>query len=440
MGRAGKRKRGGGGPAEGAEGGAGGAAVTPPPQALLEARPRPGGGLGVAAFGRALLALPSGSWGGTGGGAWAFLPEASGAAGAAAASHKVSFNLRALRFSRDGRHMVTAGDDCYVRFWDSSCIPPRLLREARLPKRASAACFAGDAVLAADKFGDIFALPRSAESCGGGDDGSDVSWPARLVGGVFSNIIPALAASPSGTLAASADRSGRVRVFHVAPPSEIQCYCFGHVGFVLCLTFVGEDLVASGGADGTVRLWDARDGRELGCCSLRSSEGEFPGASVVSVASAPSGNRIAAVLQDSQEVVLLDVVARPSGLNRSAGASWKPASALGSLARVFSVDFDEQGRLWAGGADADGGVAVAQTMAATGTECGGTDPSAEKSLREGLAALSRALKGEGDGGDSSGASLEGSEGKGLLEALVTGPQVAPELRLGLGASGGGEAE
>ena len=410
----------------GAEAGAGAARPAALPRAVAAAAcvPRPGGGFGVSALGRALLVLPPAEGAPTpasSAGSWVLLPTGGGGAGGGGPSPSDGPPpaVRALRFSRDGRRLVVAGEDRCVRLWAAEAggapaEPPRLLGAARLPKRASAACFAGDTVLAADKFGDLHAL-ESSEAPGPGGD-----WAPRLVGGVYATIVTDLASSPSGALAAGVDRGGRVRVFQVGAPWEIQCYCFGHVGFALCVAFVGDSMVASGGADGTVRLWDAREGRQLGCYNVRgAADGEIGGdggaAAVVSLASDPSsegGRRLAAVLEGSRRVTLLE--AAPSGLASAGGEapSWP------RWARVLSAAFDGTGQLWACGALLDGRVAV-ETVGATP---GGPDE-LDAPLARGLAALNAALR--ADGG---------------AEVLAEGPQVAPELRLGLGADAGADAD
>ncbi|MBW3570135.1 MAG: WD40 repeat domain-containing protein [Gemmatimonadetes bacterium] len=87
--------------------------------------------------------------------------------------------------------------------------------------------------------------------------------------------------------AAGAAAAGLLLATRAAPASgpEDGAVLRGHVGVVSSVAFVGER-IASGGMDGTVRLWDAAAGRELRV--LR------PGGEVNAVALSPDGRWLAA--------------------------------------------------------------------------------------------------------------------------------------------------
>jgi WD40 repeat protein/serine/threonine protein kinase len=121
----------------------------------------------------------------------------------------------------------------------------------------------------------------------------------------------AVAMDPTERLLASGGEDGTVRVWNIAQGSEVHVF-LEHTGRVGCLDFApGGRRLASGGSDGTVRLWDA----------IAGGQGEtlarLPDA-VVSVAFSPDGRRFAAATggNDTQgrslpgKVWCWDVVAR----------------------------------------------------------------------------------------------------------------------------------
>mmetsp|Transcript_3353 Transcript_3353/g.11799 ORF Transcript_3353/g.11799 Transcript_3353/m.11799 type:complete len:209 (+) Transcript_3353:244-870(+) len=48
----------------------------------------------------------------------------------------------------------------------------------------------------------------------------------------------------------------------------IKAFCLGHKGFVSGLVSISDAVVASGGVDGTVRLWAAAEGKQLAVANL----------------------------------------------------------------------------------------------------------------------------------------------------------------------------
>ncbi len=75
-----------------------------------------------------------------------------------------------------------------------------------------------------------------------------------------------------------------------------MCRLMGHRGSVSSLDFSPDgELLASGGRDGTVRLWDVGTEREIACFSA--------GSDVRSVSFSPDGKRVASGLRDTTVLV-----------------------------------------------------------------------------------------------------------------------------------------
>ena len=203
-----------------------------------------------------------------------------------------SLSVRCCEVSPCGRYVATSGDDKVLRLWSgsggavesptqpttttttttstsSSSSSWGLLWSCPLQKRASAVCFTPDskAVVVADKFGDVWRaeVVRDAESRESGEASCD------RIFGHFCSTVTAVGCSGCGTYIATGDRDGKVRVTCLGQTErggrEIQSYCLGHRTYVsgLRFLFAGRELrLATCSGDGQLRLFDPRDGGQVG--------------------------------------------------------------------------------------------------------------------------------------------------------------------------------
>lgn len=121
-----------------------------------------------------------------------------------------------------------------------------------MQKTANKVCFAKDnRVLVADRNGDV--LSYSLE------DNSD---KAILLLGHLSVILDMIM-SPCGKFIITCDRDEKIRVSCYPNSYNIVSFCLGHNEFVSKLHLLKNNILLSASGDGTVRLWNYLEGKEL---------------------------------------------------------------------------------------------------------------------------------------------------------------------------------
>ncbi|MPY49673.1 nSTAND1 domain-containing NTPase [Streptomyces acidicola] len=177
--------------------------------------------------------------------------------------------LKGLAAAPQGGYFYTADTTGYLRVWHTADggEAPSLTGEVLSPQIAFS----------------LAASPRARLVATGGGDSKvrlwDVSRPRSptavgepvLTGGITNSV----GFSLDGTLLASGNAIGQVRLWDVSDPARISAYGYpvtGHGGAAMALVYAprGGHLI-TGGADGTVRLWqtDTARARSMLCASTR---------------------------------------------------------------------------------------------------------------------------------------------------------------------------
>jgi eukaryotic-like serine/threonine-protein kinase len=182
--------------------------------------------------------------------------------------------VRAVAYSPDGAHVVSAAEDNLVKIWEVATG-----REVRTLRGHVEGVWC------------VAYRPDGAQILSGGQDGTICFWDAE--GKIEPQVFPAnvgyvngVAYSPNGERIALAGRDGSVRVWDAEQKKELMVLK-GHSGMAYAVSYSPDgSQLASAGQDGAVRLWDAHDGN-----LLRILKGHT--ARVIGVAYSPDGTQLA---------------------------------------------------------------------------------------------------------------------------------------------------
>jgi WD40 repeat protein len=233
--------------------------------------------------------------------------------------------------SRDGKRMVSAGQDNTIRLWDVHT--GKELRQ-----------MTGHAKL-------IRALaisPDGKRAVSGGSDRTCRVWDLDKGTELFQvqghvSFVYAVAIAPDGKTGLSASTDGVIRQWEMTTGKEIR-RLQGHTRYVWSLSFTtdGKRLLSSG-MDGTMRLWDMQKGTELRRFDLPGMGGGPKGA-IGTVYSALSGDGRVALSTD------LSAAAIKGGVNSSDVRLWDTQTGKvlhqlqGHNSRVTGVALSPDGR------------------------------------------------------------------------------------------------
>jgi WD40 repeat protein len=230
-----------------------------------------------------------------------------------------------LAFSPDGRLLVSGSQDHTVRVWD-------------IQTGRELLCLRGHT---AQVSGVAFS-PDGRRLASGSQDQTVKVWDVRTGQEVLtlrghSGSIFRVAFSPDGHRLVSASQDETVRVWDGTPAegkADPDCLTLGgHAGSVNIVAFHPTDpsMVASAGADSSVRLWDAESGRQLRVLNVH-------GGNLIGLAFSPKGQRLAAAGQPNTVRVWdpttgQEVPPSPLACNSGGSVAFSPDGRLLALAR-----------------------------------------------------------------------------------------------------------
>ncbi|XP_030747821.1 tRNA (guanine-N(7)-)-methyltransferase non-catalytic subunit wuho [Sitophilus oryzae] len=158
-------------------------------------------------------------------------------------------NITCITSSKDSEYTAITTQNKQLIVYNKVFKP---IRNIKLPKVANKICFApNNELLVADKNGDVWAYNVNIDN----------EKPVLLLGHL--SIIIDMIISPCGKYIITCDRDEKIRVSHYPNSYNIAMFCLGHKEFVTQLHLLKNNVLLSASGDGTVRMWNYLEGKQL---------------------------------------------------------------------------------------------------------------------------------------------------------------------------------
>ncbi|KAM9950011.1 hypothetical protein ACTFIT_011239 [Dictyostelium discoideum] len=180
--------------------------------------------------------------------------------------------IRSIEFTKNNQSLITSSSDKFLKIWDTTN-NFKNIKSINTNKKIICSILNKDdsEILVSDKCGDVFKYSLIDDSKNKIEVSGDKSAKhdekesdKNLVFGHYSSIVD-IKFSPCFNYLLSADRDEKIRVSHYPNCFDIESFCLGHTKYVTEILLVPgrDDLLISGSGDGTIKLWNWKQGKCL---------------------------------------------------------------------------------------------------------------------------------------------------------------------------------
>ncbi|KAN0009250.1 hypothetical protein ACTFIU_006525 [Dictyostelium citrinum] len=189
--------------------------------------------------------------------------------------------IRSIEFSKNNQFLITSSSDKFLKVWDIAN-NFKNIKSINTNKKIICSILNKDdsEILVSDKCGDVFKYSLVDDSKNKIEVSGDKSTKhdekesdKNLVFGHYSSIVD-IKFSPCFNYLLSADRDEKIRVSHYPNCFDIESFCLGHTKYVTEILLVPgrDDLLVSGSGDGTIKLWNWKQGKCLQTIDFNSKQ------------------------------------------------------------------------------------------------------------------------------------------------------------------------
>ncbi|CAG9761567.1 unnamed protein product [Ceutorhynchus assimilis] len=154
-----------------------------------------------------------------------------------------------LEFSKDNQYLAALTENKQLIVFNTEF---EVVNNITLARVASKVCFSPkNDIIVADRTGDVFLYKLHQKT-----------EPTFLLGHL--SMILDLLVTECGNYIITCDRDEKIRVSHYPNAYNIQTFCLGHEEFVTSLKLLkNSEVLLSASGDGTVRMWNYKQGKQL---------------------------------------------------------------------------------------------------------------------------------------------------------------------------------